>query len=437
MNMFDHKTLRNRTGPILSDGTAVRDLIDLDRREVSLRVLNDPEIHELELERIFGRSWVVVGHVAEIPKAGDYVLRYIGEDRVIVVRDKDGSVNILLNACSHRGMEVCRADSGNQSQFKCPYHGWVFDSKGSLLGAPYESSMYGDWDKSTEGYGLHKAKVAIQSGIIFGNFDQDAGSLDDYLGDFKYYLDFTLGDEPDDLIIGSGFGGQTARMGSNWKIMNDQFCGDHYHTVTTHLNSMATAWPDVENPLSPLSTAIGTSGGHVFWKLAQTTEEAQALKGGAFMRVVFPASGVGMGEVGGREGSVVNMAMFVPRGPTDCEMHGLNIIRKSRMGDLMAMTKPPKGRNVMRFGGPINDIGADDNVQTYSIQRAVRGSVTRKFVTMKYPARSGPDATPPDGLVGPAREWDPDRGYAYIGSAKDDNQWNWWRRYFDVLTADE
>jgi hypothetical protein len=227
-----------------------------------------------------------------------------------------------------------------------------------------------------------------------------------------------------------------ARMGANWKVMNDQFCGDHYHTASTHANSMADMWPDVESPLSPLSAALGTSAGHVFWKLAQDAKEAQELVGGGFMRIVFPASGVGSGEVGGREGSGVNMAMFVPRGPGDCEMHGLSIMRKSKMQDLMRLQAPPKGRMVMRFGGPVSDIGADDNVQTYSIQRAVRGAVTRRFVTMKYPALYGPEDSP-DGMVGPAKDWDPDRGYAHIGSQKDENQWNWWRHYFDLLTADE
>ena len=199
--MLTEKELKTRVGPILSDGTLVRDLIDLERREVSLRVLNDPEIHELELDRIFGRAWNLVGHVAEIPKPGDYVQRYIGEDAVIVVRHEAGGVNILLNACSHRGMEVTRAEEGNQRNFTCPYHGWVFDTKGDLQGVPYERFMYGDWDKSEERFGLLRARVGIQSGLIFGNFDHNAESLDDYLGDFKYYLDFTLGDDPDDIVV--------------------------------------------------------------------------------------------------------------------------------------------------------------------------------------------------------------------------------------------
>ncbi len=438
--MLTEKDLKTRVGPILSDGTLVRDLIDLERREVSLRVLNDPEIHELELDRIFGRAWNMVGHVAEIPKPGDYVQRFIGEDAVIVIRDEDGEVNILLNACSHRGMEITRAEEGNQCIFTCPYHGWVFDSKGNLQGAPYERFMYGDWDKSEERFGLLHARVGIQSGLIFGNFDQNAVSLDDYLGDFKYYLDFTLGDDPDDLVIMPIFGiGPRSRMRANWKIMNDQFCGDHYHTASIHKNTMADMWPDIENPLSPISTAIGTDKGHVFFRLAQSRQEAQELVDGAFLRVIFPASGVWSGEVGGRTGKSTNLSMTIPRGPTDCELHGLTIMRKSAMGSMMGQGSGDRaeGKSApVRFGGPISDIGADDNTQPPSIQRAVRGRMTRKYLTMKYPAQNDA-ADSPDGLVGPASGWDPDRGYAFIGAQKDENQWNWWRHYFDVLTAED
>ena len=437
--MLTEKDLKSRVGPILSDGTLVRDLIDLERREVSLRVFNDPEIHELELDRIFGRAWNLVGHVAEIPKPGDYVQRYIGEDAVIVIRDEDGEVNILLNACSHRGMEITRAEEGNQCMFTCPYHGWVFDSKGKLQGAPYERFMYGDWDKSEERLGLLRARVGVQSGLIFGNFDQNAESLDDYLGDFKYYLDFTIGDDPDDIVVMPGFGAQRARIRGNWKIMTEQATGDHYHTSSIHKNTMADMWPDIENPLSPISAALGTDKGHSLFRLAQTREEAQELEDGAFNRTIFPASIVTNGEVGGRTGKSTNLRMTIPRGPHDCEINGLMVVSKTagmRMIGKSGNKNEGEAGPTIRFGGPIAYIGADDNLQPRSIQRSVRGSVARKHLTIKYPAMNDASDSP-DGLVGPASGWDPDRGYAFIGAQRDENQWNWWRHYFDVLTAED
>src|SRR5579862_6486276 len=99
------------TSPILSDGTAVSKLIDLERHEVSMRVLSDPEIYDLELKHLFARAWTVLAHESEIPRPNDYVTRYIGEDNVIVVRDKQYKINVLLNVCTHRGMRVCRGDA--------------------------------------------------------------------------------------------------------------------------------------------------------------------------------------------------------------------------------------------------------------------------------------------------------------------------------------
>src|SRR3546814_6608001 len=77
--------------PRLSDGTAVSELIDFERREVSLRVHHDQEIFDLEMERIFTRSWLPVAHESEIPNPGDFVRRYAGQDSCLVVRRDDGS----------------------------------------------------------------------------------------------------------------------------------------------------------------------------------------------------------------------------------------------------------------------------------------------------------------------------------------------------------
>jgi hypothetical protein len=75
---------------MLADGTMLSELIDPERREVDLRVLSDPLIYELEMERLFTRTWIMVGHETEVPEPGDFVLRTIGEDVVIVSRQDDG-----------------------------------------------------------------------------------------------------------------------------------------------------------------------------------------------------------------------------------------------------------------------------------------------------------------------------------------------------------
>src|ERR1700680_1786851 len=92
---------------------AIESLLDNTDRTLSLSAYTDQSIYDLEMEAIFAKAWIAVAHETEISHPGDFVTRYIGEDPVIVVRGTDGKPNVLLNTCSHRGMEVCRAEIGN------------------------------------------------------------------------------------------------------------------------------------------------------------------------------------------------------------------------------------------------------------------------------------------------------------------------------------
>src|SRR5581483_5525354 len=164
-------------GPLLSDGTPISDLIDLDRGRMSLRLFSDPEVYQAELRWLFARTWNVVGHDSEVPTAGDFVVRRIAEDSVIMTRGRDGEISVLLNVCSHRGMAVCRSEAGNSSSFKCPYHGWVYGSAGNLVGAPFERDMYGDGLPKAD-LGLRRARVQTHAGIVFANWDSQAPPLE-------------------------------------------------------------------------------------------------------------------------------------------------------------------------------------------------------------------------------------------------------------------
>src|SRR2546428_5768520 len=110
-------------------------LVQDDRIHVSL--YTDPRIFADEMDRIFTRGWVFVGHDSEIPRHGDYVTRTLGNQPVIMVRDKDGGVSVLVNRCMHRGTMLCTAGRGATRTFMCPYHGWTYDLDGTLLDVPY------------------------------------------------------------------------------------------------------------------------------------------------------------------------------------------------------------------------------------------------------------------------------------------------------------
>lgn len=89
------------------------------------RVYTDQAIFEEEVDKIFSRGWVYVGHASELPNPGDFRLRLIGRQSVIMVRDDDGQVRLLMNRCTHRANAVCQVERGNAQRFRCAYHGWT------------------------------------------------------------------------------------------------------------------------------------------------------------------------------------------------------------------------------------------------------------------------------------------------------------------------
>ena len=158
--------MTTKKGRVLSDGTAIADLVDLDMREVQLRTLSDREIYDIEQQKIFGKVWLLLGHESEIPNAGDFVQRHMGDDSVIVARDRKGEIHVSLNVCPHRGMKITTHESGNTSVHTCIYHGWAFKPDGQFLGSPVaDQCMHGKM-RGKEELGLQKARVALYGGLI-------------------------------------------------------------------------------------------------------------------------------------------------------------------------------------------------------------------------------------------------------------------------------
>jgi phenylpropionate dioxygenase-like ring-hydroxylating dioxygenase large terminal subunit len=164
------------------DRAEILSLFDPTTGVLDRRVLSDEALYQLELERIFARSWNFMCHDSQIPEPGDYFINYIGEDQVIVVRDEDGGVNVLLNTCRHRGNALCRAEQGHAKSFVCSYHGWNYGLDGRLIGVPGLKAYYRDEiDRSK--LGLHKARAESYLGFWYATLAPDAPSLHDFLGD--------------------------------------------------------------------------------------------------------------------------------------------------------------------------------------------------------------------------------------------------------------
>ena len=117
-------------------------LIDLKRGAISREIFVSPEFYREELDKLFTRAWLFVGHESLIPNPGDFFVSRMGEESVILCRDQAGAVHVFHNSCRHRGMKVCRYEQGNTSLFTCPYHSWTYTTDGKLQGVPLYRSLY-------------------------------------------------------------------------------------------------------------------------------------------------------------------------------------------------------------------------------------------------------------------------------------------------------
>jgi nitrite reductase/ring-hydroxylating ferredoxin subunit len=203
----------------------------LPKGEVPASLFGHPQVYQTELRNIFGRCWVFLAHESEIAANGDYVVRRIGEDNFIVSRDEQGEIHVLFDACRHRGVQVCRADSGNTSHFRCPYHGWTYSSDGSLIGAPLWRNAFGGMDKAKNGL-IGAAQVRSYHGLVFATLDASAPPLEEYLGGMAWYLDLVFGLDKEGVeVLGAP---QRFVVDANWKSGADNFSGDDYHLGTLH-----------------------------------------------------------------------------------------------------------------------------------------------------------------------------------------------------------
>lgn len=164
-------------------------LIDEDYRfRVDGRVQTDPGLFRLEMERIYSRSWLYVGHESEIRQPGDYRTAMMGTQPIILSRGEDGQIHAVFNRCMHRGAVVCRSDRGHSNHFRCPYHNWVYRNDGTLVGMA-QGSGYGDHFDSSELSLVPVPRVATYRGLIFACIDPTVVPLRERLGPTAWYID--------------------------------------------------------------------------------------------------------------------------------------------------------------------------------------------------------------------------------------------------------
>jgi phenylpropionate dioxygenase-like ring-hydroxylating dioxygenase large terminal subunit len=210
-------------------------LVQPDR--VHRALYTDPAIYELEMERLFGRAWLVLGHESQVREPGDYFTTRMGKEPVIVLRHEDGSVRALVNRCAHRGSMVCAEGRGRVERFVCPYHGWSYDRAGELKAVPFASGYAPG--KLGELRLASAPRVATYRGFIFASLAAHGESLEEFLGPAKASFDDFVDRAPGgELEVAGGVFKHT--YNGNWKLMLENHL-DGAHPAWVHASSVAVA----------------------------------------------------------------------------------------------------------------------------------------------------------------------------------------------------
>lgn len=209
---------------------------------VHIALYRDPEIFDDELERIFKSTWVWVAHASEIARNNSYRTSHVGRQPVIVSRDKEGKVHVLLNRCRHRAATICEKPKGKGSVFVCPYHGWSYNLDGKLRAVPHASVYDDSFDKAD--FPLISLRTEEYQGLIFATFNDDIEPLEEFLGPARKWIDLFMKQ-------GAGYpvtvlGEHRFRFKGNWKIQLENTT-DAYHFPIVHKTFLDSLDEETEN----------------------------------------------------------------------------------------------------------------------------------------------------------------------------------------------
>jgi phenylpropionate dioxygenase-like ring-hydroxylating dioxygenase large terminal subunit len=403
-------------------------------------IFSDRDIYELESERLFMKCWVYVAHETEIPAAGDYVVRNMGEQSVIVSRGEDGTLRVFLNACRHRGMKVCRSDLGNASHFRCPYHGFTYKNSGELTGVPFQRDAYGpELDKSQ--LSLYQARTETYKGLIYATWNESAEPLDAYLSHMKWYIDLLVG-RAEMEVIGSP---QVYEVAANWKLAAENFITDAYHTAHTHGSIVELGL--VPNPTFAkhgyhihagnghglgLGTGVPGSPDILPQELMEdyarnlTPEQFAVLKRTRNLHAtVFPNLSflISALNVDGKPLSIVTLRQWIPKGPEKLEIWSWFLVEKNASEEWKERSRRAY---ILTFGS--SGMFEQDDTENWSdITETARGlSLHRKA---SYDLKMGLNRQTTDAFEGPGAE-------IYDGKYSEANSRAFYGRWLEYMTKE-
>jgi choline monooxygenase len=205
--------------------TAVTDVQAPLAEALEPRLYLDPELIEVEQERIFERTWQLIGHVSGLPGPGSYITGFAGSQPVLVLRDEANELRAYRNVCRHRASCLLSGSGQCKGAIRCRYHGWTYRFDGTLIGAP-EALQFGKRLNKSE-LGLMPARVEELCGLVFVNLDPDATPLADLVGDLPARLERYRIPELESFAPSDG------TQPANWKVVAENYL-EGYHIPIAH-----------------------------------------------------------------------------------------------------------------------------------------------------------------------------------------------------------
>ncbi len=218
----------------------------------------NPEVFDLEMERLWHRAWIYVGHSSQVPNAGDYYTTHVGREPVIMLRGGDGKVRVLMNRCAHKGAKLLSAGQGAcpGGILRCPYHGWTYRLDGSVRTIPLREGYAGSGlAESPAARGVVSvANVAEYRGFVFARLSAAGPRFEEYFGESLSSMDNMADRSPVGRLEVTG-GVLRYMHDCNWKMFIENL-NDTMHPMVAHESSAGTArdlWksqpPDAPKPM--------------------------------------------------------------------------------------------------------------------------------------------------------------------------------------------
>ena len=205
---------------------------------VHRNVYTDPAIFELEMERIFARTWIYAGHDSQVPNPGDFFCTEIARQPVVMVRHTDGEVYVIYNRCGHRGTRVVNQESGNVKRFSCMYHGWTYETNGELASVPLREDEDEDGFDFTDPHFsmMQVPRVDSHHGFVFASLSAEGPDFMSFLGPAREGIDEIIARSPEGKLELVG-GCHRYDYRGNWKHQVENLT-DSYHAIASHASTI-------------------------------------------------------------------------------------------------------------------------------------------------------------------------------------------------------